>query len=499
MNLQFQTTKCAFFENLAGPPQTLEQTKEVKLPEGMPDIGRVICVWGQVILRGKEWRQDSVSATGGVMVWILYTPEEEDRVLTVAEWIPVQMKWDIRDSLQDGKIRICWDLRWLDARVLSARKLQVRVSVAGSAEALSEREEPVFQPGEVPADVELLEMNYPFQLITQTGERSVSLDEELSMGETQPAAEAILAYHMDPQVTEAQVVNDRIVFRGNLCLQVLYRDGEGAVHCWDHSLPFSQFADLGGSCGEDAKANVEAAVTSMELDLGDDGNLRLRCTLLGQYVVEERKMIQLVQDAYSPRRPVEPRMSALELPAVLDSRNQTLQPEASVPQTAQRIVHARFLPDLVRKSAVAEGTQCSVPGQFQVLFYDTSGSLQSAAARWEGALNYPGDSGCEIDCRVGRPVLFDPVPGEEAISLRCQLPVTCESRGGDGIAMVTDLQVGEEQADSQDRPALILRKVGADRLWDIAKASGSTVASICQANGITDTPDPDRVLLIPVV
>jgi hypothetical protein len=140
-----------------------------------------------------------------------------------------------------------------------------------------------------------------------------------------------------------------------------------------------------------------------------------------------------------------------------------------------------------------------VPGQFQVLFYDTSGSLQSAAARWEGDLNIPGDSGCEIDCRVGRPVLFDPVPGEEAISLRCQLPVTCESRGGDGIAMVTDLQVGEEQAESQDRPALILRKVGSDRLWDIAKASGSTVASICQANGITDTPDPDRILLIPVV
>lgn len=499
MNLQFETAKCEFLENLAGEPVTLEQTREIKLPEGMPDIGRVICVWGQVILRGKEWRRDSVLATGGVMVWVLYAPEDGDKVLTVSEWIPMQMKWDIRDSLHDGTLRVCWDLRWMDARMLSARKLHVRFSVAGRAEALAQREEAVFRKPEVPADVQLLEANYPLRLVTEAGERNISLDEELTLEETLPRPETLLAYHADPQVTETQVLTDRIVFRGNLFLQVLYRGTDGAVHCWEQSLPFSQFADLGSQFGEDAGAKVEPAVTSLELDLGEDGILRLRCGLLGQYAVEEQKMIPIIQDAYSPRRTVEPKLGELELPAMAECVNQTVSGEVSLPYVPQRVVHTRFLPDVVRKSATQDTVAFGLPGQFEVLFYDGAGDLQAASGRWEGTVTLPSDNGCGAECRPGKPMHLTAVPGEGDVTLRCQLPVTLECRSGEGIPMVSELKLGEEQTQSDDRPALILRKAGKDRLWDIAKACGSTVDAICRANEITDGGDPERLLLIPVV
>ena len=74
MEFEFQKSACPCLETVLREVQNVEQTQEIKLSDGMPDIGRVLAAWGQTILRGKEWRSDSVSFSGGMMVWILYAP-----------------------------------------------------------------------------------------------------------------------------------------------------------------------------------------------------------------------------------------------------------------------------------------------------------------------------------------------------------------------------------------------------------------------------------------
>ena len=83
--------------------QNSEQTLEIKLPEGMPDVGQVLTAWGQPILRSKEWRDDQVQFTGGMMVWVLYAPEDGGAPQTVETWVPFSMKWDFPESDRDGQ------------------------------------------------------------------------------------------------------------------------------------------------------------------------------------------------------------------------------------------------------------------------------------------------------------------------------------------------------------------------------------------------------------
>ena len=40
--------------------QNSEQTLEIKLPEGMPDVGQVLTAWGQPVMRSKEWLDSAV-------------------------------------------------------------------------------------------------------------------------------------------------------------------------------------------------------------------------------------------------------------------------------------------------------------------------------------------------------------------------------------------------------------------------------------------------------
>ena len=71
MELQFRNDGLGCLRENVWEVKNEEQTQEVKLPDTMPDIGKVLGAWGQVLLRGKGWRGSGMSVSGGVMAWVL--------------------------------------------------------------------------------------------------------------------------------------------------------------------------------------------------------------------------------------------------------------------------------------------------------------------------------------------------------------------------------------------------------------------------------------------
>ena len=65
--------------------------------------------------------------------------------------------------------------------------------------------------------------------------------------------------------------------------------------------------------------------------------------------------------------------------------------------------------------------------------------------------------------------------------------------------MVTGVELGQRKTPDPNRPSLILRRAGESCLWDIAKASGSTMEAIRRANGFAGEPAPEQMLLVPVL
>ena len=152
MELKFEKKGIKVLNPLLREVQAQEQTQELRLTDGMPDLGRILGTWGQVILRSKEWRGDSITCSGGVMAFVLYAPEDGSEVRTMESWIPFQMKWDLDDGRRDGEIRIQPLLRFLDARSVSPRKMMLRCGVSALAEAFRQDTAMVSIPGEMPGD-----------------------------------------------------------------------------------------------------------------------------------------------------------------------------------------------------------------------------------------------------------------------------------------------------------------------------------------------------------
>lgn len=498
MQLQFQSNPCRYLSPAIREIRNTELTQEVRLSDGMPDIGRVLSSWGQVILRSKEWHSNEVTVTGGIMVWILYAPEDGTQPRSMDAWLPFQLKWELPDVTREGPIRISPLLRFVDGRSISARKMMVRAGVAAMAEALHPMEAEVFTPSELPEDIQILQHTYPLRLPRDAGEKTFLMDEDLQMPAGSAAVEKILSAAVCPQIQEQRVAGDKVIMRLTGNLHLVYRCPEGKVHTADLEIPVSQYAQLEQTYGNDAQADVQVAVTSLEADQSDENQIRLKCGLVAQYLISDRYLAELTEDAYSTRRTLEPDMQQLRLPAMLEQRTETASVQQQIPGLTGDVVDVTFLPDFPRINRAPERVMLELPGLFQILYYGPDGSLQAAAGRWEGNLQLPADADSRMDVLVQSQGRAQASGGVEEMNLSAQYKMQIATTSCQGLPMVSALELGELQEPDPSRPTLILCRSGGESLWDMAKRCGSTVDQIRQANGLADEPMDERMLLIPV-
>jgi hypothetical protein len=85
---------------------------------------------------------------------------------------------------------------------------------------------------------------------------------------------------------------------------MLYADAEGAIHSWECEVPFSQYAELDRDYGPNSSATIMPMLTSLELVADAQRRLQLKCGMCAQYVVYDREMVEIAEDAYSPMRQV---------------------------------------------------------------------------------------------------------------------------------------------------------------------------------------------------
>lgn len=497
MDVQFETAKITCLEPVFQEVRSTELTQQIKLPDAMPDVGKILMAWGQPILRGKEWADGQLSANGGVLVWVLYAPEDGSGCQCLDGWIPFQMKWDLPEETEEGQARFVCRTRLVEGRGISPRKIAVRCALAVQAEAYSPMLRELASPGKQGGEVELLEETYPLRLLKEFGEKAFPMEEELTLPDSAPQPEKLLYCRMEPRITDKKVLSDKVVFRGNGNLHVLYRSEEGRLQSWDFALPFSQYAQLDEEYGSDAQGDVVLAVTGLECELSDEGTLRLKAGVAAQYLISEKQMLTVLEDAYCPGRELTIRQEMVELPVVLDNRREELYAEQTIREEAEHVADVSFLADFPRQRWQETGVELEIPGLFQLLYYGADGTLSAATVKWEGQQSLTADDRSHI---TTLPLPQEPqaVTGSGQILVKAELPVDVTTTADQQLTLIAGMELGAQRIPDPNRPALILRRAGEGRLWDLAKDSGAAMADIRRANGLEGEPIPGQMLLIPV-
>ena len=475
----------------------LEQTQEIRIPDGMPDVDRVLGVWGQPVLRSKEWHRDTVSFTGGIMLWVLYRPEGEGIPQTLDAWVPFQGKWDLPEDVPEGTLSLCLGVRFLDARVISPRKMMTRGGLSVCVQALSPQKGEVTLPENLPEDVHLLHKSYPLRLYAQAGEKAFALEDTLSSAGEDLSTWRIAAAGVRPYLNDQKVVGNKLAFRGGVELTLLLLPEDGIPESKSFQFPFSQLAELEDSFGNNADSEIQLCVTNLELEEDAEGQKRFKLSLTAQYIVSDITMVETVEDAYSNLRSVTPTVTPLEMMPILEKRWESIPGRASLPEDITNSLTAGLWSDVPAFEETQDGGALRAQGVGQILFQGETG-LEGKTLRWEGSRPFrTGEETRKVITafQVG-PALLEPGAGTMELTGETKCLVTVFAT--QGIPMVTDLELGEIQEPNPDRPALVLCRPGKKNLWQLAKENGSTVEAIRRANHLEGEAEPNQMLLIPI-
>lgn len=499
MQLQFERTSISCLHRVAREIKDQEQTHEIRIPDGMPDIGKILGCWGQVLIRSKEWRNTGICVNGGIMTWVLYAPEEGAGERCLDAWIPFQVKCDFDDNERDGGILVQPLLRSIDARTVSARKLMVRADINLLCDALTDGEIEVHTPCDVPEDIHLLEHKYSVLLPKETNEKAFSVDETFAMHTSMRPIDKIIYYHVSPSLAEQKVMGDKVIFRGTMGLHALVSSEDGEIFGCDFEFPFSQYAELGMDYSTNASAQTIMNVTSLELDKTDEENYRLRVGLTGQYVVYDQADVTVIEDAYSTKRDVAVTVNPLQLPSVLDMRKDNINAEIKMQDGYSRLIDAMFYPDCPKTYHDGDKAITEYGGIFRILAIDPEGEVSGLTERWDSVSSVDADASTRPMVTVSDPMKALSVNSGLEQQLTAELRTETVWIAGDSLPMLTGIESGECQMPDPDRPGIVLKRVGEATLWELAKETGSTVDLIVDANGLVSPPDPSQILLIPVV
>ena len=497
MELQFDKSVCKSLHKILSHVLDQELTQEVRLPESLPDIGRVLGSWGQVILRGKEWFSNSIGISGGVMAWILYAPEDGSEPRSVETWLPFQMKWDIPDTQRDGSICVIPLVKSMDARSISARKIMIRANVSVQGEAYEPRETSVYQAVQLPEDIHVLRQTYPMEIPVESGEKQLQIEDELAIPADALPMEKVCYYDLRPQITESKILGDKLLFRGKGNFHLVYWDTQCTLQTLEQELSFSQYTHLDNEYSVNAAAWTCPVVTGLELDLTAE-QPKVKANLSVQYIVYDRKLLEITEDAYSTSREITPEKQILQLYARLDVPVKNMELSQKIPVQARQIMDVVWYPSHPVKLQSGEKVDVEQPGIFQVLYLDMDGNWQgcSVAAKdtWVMASDPQNRIDLYSDC-ASRPVT---VSGSEEVTVTVGLTLQAMVSNDNGLPMTSGIETGEMKEKDPARPSLIVRKAGNDRVWDIAKKYNASISDIQYANGDCKEFKEDQVILIPI-
>lgn len=501
MELVFQEHKLEYWNRTICQSVTQEQTAELIVPDRQPDAERVVDACGTVLIRTVECAANAVSVAGSVSVGVLFV-DSDGRIHRLQGQVPFSLRREVNSEEPERVLQARCTLCTVDARLLNSRKVLVRVSVRCELRVYSRSSASIFDLAEPSPSLQLRRKELPLRLPLAMGEKSFTLNEELVLPAGKPPIAELLKWVCRMQVLEQKPVGARQVFKGELTVHALYEDPDGELQSFESSLPFSQFADLGQEC-PDGEARTLLSLTSMEVE--PDGQLECRrlllsVGLLAQCMVMGEQRVAMIDDAYCTDAELTPKYADWSVCATLDRPGFRETAVATCDTPAQSVVDAWLYSDEPQRRREGQRVVLELPFHCNVLYRDAEGMLQGqtlhSALTLETALAEQGD--CCVEQLTGGELYTS--SGPNGIELRCPVSVELECFAEETLHAVCGGEILQDEGKTERRPAVVLRRTdGPEEIWQIAKATRSTVDSIMAVNELlNETVPAETLLLIPM-
>lgn len=506
MELELDKTHLSGFEPVLDTTVFHEETMEMIVPDACPDILRIVDTEARVCLGSKEATDGRTEISGTVRAAVLYLPDGEEGMRRIELAIPFVCAADAPGLTSQCSIMAVPRVQAAETRSINPRKVLVRVNLAVCVRAWAPMTDCVCSAVSGPAEagVQQLQETHDAYVAACVQEKSFTFSDDLNISGSKPEAKELLKNRLALLCNESKVIGNKLIFKGEARLQVLYRGVENELCTMDYELPFSQIMEVTGA-GEDADCTVEVVPTSVDCSLdtsGDGRTINVSLGLLAQAVVREERSVQMLADVYSTSYDLTPELQPYSMSRLVEQtvKGQTVREIVETGMLARTVLDTYVNIGTISQAREGERLTITADCTVTVLYTAEEGGVFSVTRQFpvQCSLELPEDCTCSCLCHCTEAAFATPTTG--GIEIRFSVDFQYLSLSGRKVAGVTGVRVEESAPkDAGKQPSIVLRMVGArERLWDIAKHYGTTTIDIIQANELAEETTPSgRLLLIP--
>lgn len=495
MEICFENKKVSAFCEVYHQTKRVQESIESVVPDTNDDIGRIVSVQTEVLLKSKDVTSRGVSVSGEAAAVLLYITEGEEKVSFVKVSRAFNIEYELTDADADIVSQISLNIVNSEARILNPRKVSVVFEISGELSCY--REESVCIENTLPEDGSIaLHTRYEqreIMLINAVCEKTLAANEQFVFPAGKPLPEKLIFCRADMNVSDTQVIGSKMIVKGTTELNVCYMTAE---ECYpitaQFSAPFSQIIDTGRENTEGCTAYI--TMTSAYYDLIDNINgektLDAEIHAVTQAVSRCRSCVNYITDVYSNELPTQCKMEVRQHTTTSETQLIKLSKDERINTSEDCGDVLCILTSLNQVSQQQTKLSCNVNAD--VLYRTKSGSI-SAVRRIIDA-----DGECPTDGRILSARLGDTYMRLDGNTIDAHISVelSCTKCAYSEFSSVSSVLSDDEKPyDFEAFPALTLVKAENESVWELAKKYHSCVERITAMNDIGDMQG--KLLLIP--
>ncbi len=490
--------------------------KDFVLPDYCADIFRILkCVVDARVL-SQSINGSKLTFELGVSARVLYCSEGDSKVNCIVQKMNYTKSVDIENSCTDPAVSITPRCDYVNCRVISPRRLDIRGAVTSDIKVVCKAENSIITNASG-CNIQLRKQLVTFPAKRLTADKRVTVIEELELAQDKPPVSQIIRSDCFIEPAEQKMIAGKLVTKGDANITMVYtcvdKSGENAIETMRFTIPFSQIIDIDG-IDESFEANVRMIPSSCEIMPTSDSQTSLECELVMLVSCEAVKYetADAVTDAYSTcyECAVKAADSTFETTPV--RKLETLMVNSKVSYADDeitRICDSYALADNVSVRLSDDGKDFTVSGnvRFSVLakssgncpvFLETQEPFEYKAPVPE-QLSGLQNCTCKPDVRV-RSCSYR-MTADSAAELTAELVISTDMTASAAAQLLCDITVDTGKPKQRDDGCAVKLCYCSkqDDIWEIAKKYSTSVSAIMQENELTDDSALNcGMLLIPL-
>lgn len=481
--------------------------EDLVMPDFYSEINKLLKCTVEGRVTSKSINGQTATVDGHVFVNVIYC-DSDGTLQNFEHLFPFSKTFNFNEDFSGCRIETALKTEYCNCRAVSERKITLHGNIALQLKIFKRNKVDIiadvsddfiqFQRREVPA-------------INSVGvnEKYFLLEEDLILSQGQPPVECIIKYSAFPTVSEVKQLKDKVTVKGNLAINVLYRNNRNC-YTFKSIIPFAQIIEMNGvteNCVSTAKAKLCYLEITPKKGDGEaramtmNAKIEINCE---SYCDEQ---IPVIVDAFSTEYDISMEKTDCKIEKVLGHLSDTYMYKTDLEFKDADIK------SIIDSWSETEITGCNasdnlitVKGNITICILTANDNGKVNYLEKKQEFEYKKEMDLKLSGTLDCFSVFEPISvsytilSENNVEYRVEYRVNLSLKEAKNISVLTEICCGnKKQKDNRDCSLIIYYADAGEKVWDIAKKFNTNISDMREINSINaENIETDMRILIPV-